>query len=128
MVTFDKNVWEIMKEIGNFERHFNQLEHQYRVLASTWLLAVFSGTGFLFSKGQNIPYWELIIAFLGFAGAMGVTLIWALDLKVYHQLLEAHFVEALKLEQENSWLPQSRANMWKEFCEKKMHHVESLVY
>ena len=116
MESFDENVWNIMKELGNYERHFNQLEYQYRVLASTWLLAVFSGTGFLLSTGGAIPYWEIVVAFIGFAGATGVSLIWALDLKVYHQLLEAHFVEALKLERENSWLPQSRANMWKEFC------------
>jgi hypothetical protein len=34
--TNSEKAWEMYLEVGNGERHFNQLEHQYRLLASTW--------------------------------------------------------------------------------------------
>lgn len=42
-----KQVYEIIKEIGQQERHFNTLNVTYKTLASTWLLAVFGGIGFV---------------------------------------------------------------------------------
>ena len=104
--------WEMIKEVGEFERHFSQLEHQYRILASTWLLVVFVATGFvLTTEFDFLISTELLIASIAFVGAVGITLLWNLDLMVYHRLLDAHFYAGVELEQTNSWLPQTRNDM-----------------
>jgi len=104
--------WEMIKEIGESERHFNQLEHQYRVLASTWLLGVFVAVGFLLTSEFEffIPT-EFLIAIVAFFGAVGITLLWHLDLIVYHQLLASYFHAGLKLENDTCWLPKIRNDM-----------------
>ena len=97
MKDFDEQVWKVMTELGAAERHFNVLQHQYRLMASTWLLAMFGGVGFaLSSERLSVPP-ELIVSVVGLAGALGVTQLWNLDLRVYHQLLDSCFVEGLKL-------------------------------
>jgi|SRR5215217_1291503 len=114
-----ERTWEILKEIGEFERHFNQLEHQYRLLASTWLLGVFVATGFVLSSELSVLFpTEWLITAIGVLGAVGITLIWNLDLMVYHQLLNAHFWAGVELEKRvelekhnHSWLPQIRNDM-----------------
>src|SRR5215203_5304800 len=80
--------WEMIKEIGENERHFNQLVHQYRVLASTWLLGVFVAAGFvLTSELEFVITTEFLIALVTFFSAVGITLLWYLDGMVYDQLL-----------------------------------------
>ena len=94
------------------EHHFNNLQMEYRKLASVWLIAVFSGTGFLISKDfQNEDYKELLISGVGFAGSIGVCLLWHLDLIVYQNLLRGHFLAALRLEKEHKFLPKVRSIM-----------------
>jgi fucose 4-O-acetylase-like acetyltransferase len=111
MENFDEDVWQMVTEFGEYERHFNKLQHNYRALASTWLLAMFAGIGYVLTA-KDLPFIpQPIIAFLGLAGACGMTLLWNLDLRVYHQLLESCFVEGLKLEKKYSWLPQTWLNM-----------------
>src|SRR5207245_7332708 len=41
---------EVYKELGTYERHFNQMQSVCRSLASTWLLATFAGIGYIFEK------------------------------------------------------------------------------
>jgi len=108
-----ERVWKIVTEIGEAERHFNQLQHGYRTLASTWLIATFGAVGFLFSeKGPVFPFDRfLLTAGIGMAGGIGIVLLWALDLLVYHRLLDAYFVEGLKIEKNFAWLPSFRTNM-----------------
>jgi hypothetical protein len=108
---FDEGVMKIVAELGANERHFNTLQHQYRLLASTWLLAVFGGVGFAITHDQLPLQRFLLVALIGLAGAVGITQLWNLDLRVYHQLLDACFVQGLELERENPWLPQLRASM-----------------
>jgi len=108
---FDEQVWKIVLELGVNERHFNQLQHQYRMLASTWLLAMFAGVGFALSHEALGAPRELVVASLGLAAALGVTQLWSLDLRVYHQLLDSCFAEGLRLERLHAWLPQIRAGM-----------------
>jgi hypothetical protein len=109
--------WEIYAEIGAAERHFNQLEHQYRVLASTWLLGTFVAFGYVLIHLPLRPddwvthHRDLVIAGIALSGALGIRLIWILDIRVYHQLLESCFLEGLKLERDNDWLPRIRHNM-----------------
>ena len=111
MEGFDEQVWKIVLELGANERHFNQLQHQYRMLASTWLLAMFGGVGFALSHDSlGVPP-EFLVTVMGLAAALGVTQLWSLDLRVYHQLLDACFAEGLRLERLHAWLPQIRAGM-----------------
>lgn len=112
MSEFDENIWKITQELGANERHFNQLQHQYRVMASGWMLAVFAGVQFVLSNWGKLPFpSEFILTLIGLAGAIGITQLWNLDLRVYHQLLEACFVQGLKLEEQHRWLPKTRTSM-----------------
>jgi hypothetical protein len=111
--TFDR-VWKIAQEIGIQERHFNELQSGYRNLASTWLLATFAGMGFAISNTFHVDVVpEVFVAALAVAGALGITLLWILDLLVYHRLLDACFIEGLILEEQYPWLPPFRGNMMK---------------
>ncbi len=73
---------------------------------------MFAGIQYLLTNWDALPLPSaLLLASIGFAGAVGITQLWNLDLRVYHQLLEANFVEGLKLEAEHPWLPQIRTQM-----------------
>ncbi len=105
-------VWKVVEEIGVQERHFNQLQSMYRNMASAWLAATFAGFGWAFSQsGQTFIDRDLMIAGISAAGAVGICLLWILDLLVYHRLLDACFVEGLTLEKAFPWLPPIRRNM-----------------
>lgn len=111
MSDFDPEVWAMVQEIGTGERHFNNLQHNYRALASTWLLAMLAGTGYVYTEEMlPLPPGTLSL-FLGFASLCGFTLIWLLDLRVYHLLLDAYFAAGLRLEEQHKWLPRIRHNM-----------------
>jgi hypothetical protein len=105
------NIDEINDSISVGERHFNTIQHQYRFLASSWMLALFAAIGYVFTS-VNTPFDKFTITFfLSTVSSIGFTLIWMLDLRVYHQLLEAYFVEGLKLEDQHKDIPQVRNNM-----------------
>jgi hypothetical protein len=108
------DVVEIYSGIREYEQHFNQIQSNYRSLASTWLLATFAGIGFVWSvnyKNDNPFPSSLVVAGIAIAGSIGIFLLWNLDHNVYHGLLDAVFVEGIKLEKEYPWLPQVRNNM-----------------
>ena len=72
---------------------------------------MFGGIGFALSAEHlGIPP-GLTVWVLGLAGAVGITQLWNLDIRVYHQLLDSCFVQGLKLEREHPWLPQVRSGM-----------------
>jgi hypothetical protein len=83
---------EIFKELGTYERHFNQMQNVCRGFASTWLLAVFGGLGYVIAnanKSQGILDWKVIGSMLALSGITGIFLVWILDVLVYHNLLLA---------------------------------------
>ncbi len=108
-----EQLWPAVTEVGAYERHFNEIQAKYRALASTWLLATFGAVGFVLSQDKlDLPMDRLVAAgLLGAAGAIGIVLLWNLDLLVYHRLLDAIFVAALKLEDDYRDLPRLRTNM-----------------
>jgi len=109
--TFDR-IWKIVLEIGEQERHFNDLQARYRNMASVWLLATFSAIGFVISKTISIDVdQEILIAIIAAAGGIGIALLWVVDLLVYHRLLDSCFIEGLILEEQYPWLPPLRNNM-----------------
>jgi hypothetical protein len=105
-------IWRIYCELGEIERHFNNLQSNYRALVSTWLLAAFAGIGFVLSKEltPSIPR-ELFVFGIGVGTSIGIYLLWVLDLLVYHRLLDAAYIEALNLERSYKWLPPYRINI-----------------
>lgn len=105
--------WKYLEEIGKSERHFNNIQAKYRLLASTWLLASFTGIGFVLTNQCTLPKWELILIAITAGGSIGVTLIWVLDILGYHRLLGANFIEGLRIEHDNPYLPQVRHVMLK---------------
>jgi hypothetical protein len=84
--------------ITNSERHFNELETEYRKLASTWLLGALGAIGFIL-QAQNLPIdkWYLVMG-ICWAASVGIYVLYILDLEVYHALLDAFFTEGVKLE------------------------------
>lgn len=106
--------WEVLKELGASERHFNNLETEYRKLASLWLLASFAGIGFMLKESLDmaVPR-ECAVMGIGFAGSIGIFVLWIVDLLVYHQLLDACFEEAKKIEEKYPQLSRSRTGMEK---------------
>jgi hypothetical protein len=105
--------WDILKELGASERHFNNLEAEYRKLASIWLLAGFAGMGFILKENPQmaVPR-EIALLAIGLATSLGIFLLWIVDLLVYHQLLDACFLQAKEIEKKYKHaLPQVRSSM-----------------
>jgi hypothetical protein len=106
-----ENVWKVVTECGEEERHFNQLQSVYRGIASTWLLATFGAVGYLLYDKEGKLAHPGIAGGVCLLGACGIVLLWLLDLKVYYALLEAAFWEGQALEQYCPWLPRIRERM-----------------
>jgi hypothetical protein len=105
---FEK-VWKLYVELNEREQHFNDLQNRYRTLASTWLLATFAGIGFALSSTLAVSFpTDILVAGIAVAGALGIVLIWILDVLVYHQLLLAGYSVGNQLEEIYSWLPPIR--------------------
>lgn len=110
-----EQLMEIYNHIGEEERHFNNLELEYRKLTSHWLLVSLGAIGFVLSKKEVVPIniWALVIG-ICIAAIIGILVIWFLDMRVYHELLHAAFKEGVRLEREfPEFLPQIRNNMVK---------------
>ena len=108
------SLWKLFDFIATEERHFNDIQAKYRLLASGWLLASFAGIGFVVTERLNVqasPY--LLAAGIAAAGALGIQLLWVVDLLVYQRLLDSCFVEGLKLERTLAEMPPFRHNMMK---------------
>lgn len=103
-------VWDIYKALTEECRHFNALESTYRTFASTWLLATFGGIGFIL-KETPTAHPLLLVAGVSAAGALGIHLLWLMDIMVYHRLLTAVFAEQLLLEGRYARLPQTAHGM-----------------
>ena len=107
-----ERAWAILCELRAAEEHFNTIKAQCRTLASTWLLAAFGAMGFLLTQQLAIGLpTEVIVLGVALAASLGLTLLWILDLLVYHRLLDASFLEALKIEARYPSLPQVHHNM-----------------
>ncbi len=107
---FDR-IWAILKSLDEREKHFNDLQARYRTLASTWLLATFAGIGFMFSDKVEPPIpREIVSVMIAVAGAIGISLLWLIDVLIYHDLLIAGYAVGKQLEDLYPWLPPVRSN------------------
>lgn len=123
---------EIYKELGEYERHFNQIQSVYRGLASTWLLGCFGGISFLYSRDFNgkLPVsTEAACAWLAFGGAIGIALLWLLDGGIYHRLLLAVVQVSEELETtESDTFPPLRAAFARMTRKFTVRHAITLFY
>jgi hypothetical protein len=79
--------------------HFNDLQTQYRKLASTWLLAAFAACGYVLKSARELPFDEWYFVFgICMAASAGLAILWILDLEVYQKLLGAFFAQGVYLE------------------------------
>lgn len=108
-----KLVWEAYKSLSDGQNHFNDLENKYRTLAATWMLAYFAGVGFMLTldPAKSVLSRELTIIALSVLHSFGISMLWNIDIRVYHRLLDSLFVEALQMERVHDWLPQVRTKM-----------------
>jgi hypothetical protein len=101
--------FDVIRLITEAEHHFNNLCFKIRTLASTWLLATFAGVGFLLSRDfEFVIGKETIVVLVCWAGALGISVLWILDLQVYQKLLDAWFDARKQLEDKVPDLPNMR--------------------
>lgn len=108
-----KLAWEAYKSLSDGQNHFNDLENKYRTLAATWMLAYFAGVGYMLTidPAKSVVSRELTIIALSVLHSFGISMLWNIDIRVYHRLLDSLFVEALQMERVHEWLPQVRTKM-----------------
>ena len=122
-------VWEVVKTLDEREKHFNDLQAEYRSLASTWLLAAFAGIGFVLSTTltPSVPV-EALVTGIAIAGAIGIALLWVLDVLVYHDLLVVGYVAGQHLERVFPWLPPVRTQFRRQRRLKPVRKYVALFY
>lgn len=108
-----QRVWKLYSQCFKDKNHFNQIQSEYRKLASTWLLAAFGAIGYIMTIDITraravVGAWFdplLAISLVGLLAAIGIAMLWNLDLQVYHRLLQSSFCVGLDLEKRYPWLP-----------------------
>lgn len=104
-------------EIGRMERHILTVQAACRLLASIWLWGSFAGTAYTLIENLNLHISNEMI-FLGvFTTAMlGICILWALDLLVYHRQLVWVMSEGRYMESKYNWLPNLRKFRYAQLC------------
>lgn len=106
----EESLVKLYLAIGETERHFNTIQSNYRLLASTWTLACFTGIGFVLTS-TTLPTTldrELICIGIAFSGSVSVLILWHVDIFVYQRLLSAFYNEGRVMEAMLPWLSQVR--------------------
>jgi hypothetical protein len=95
---------EIYKELGLYERHFNQIQNLFKGLSSTWFLAGFTAIGYLFSTNiSSLPInINLAASLVCLVVCTGILLFWMMDVLVYHKLLLATIETGENFKSKNS--------------------------
>jgi hypothetical protein len=107
-------VWEVMKETYEEERHFNNLETQYRILASQWLLGAFAAIGFVVVSNPTLSFNKLwLVVAIAVISGVGIFQLWRMDITIYQRLLGAVFNEGIELEKKFDFLPKIKTRMKK---------------
>lgn len=94
---------DYLSELGDYERHLNNLQLALRGLASSWLLAAAAGIGTVMLADESnlsgtILTREDLVSSVTMIASVGIVSLWFLDQFVYHRLLNGVFLSALALE------------------------------
>jgi len=104
-------------EIGKMERHILSAQARCRLAASIWLWGAFAGMAYILSENLNLHISnELIFVGINTTALLGICVIWALDLLVYHRQLVWIMSEGRYLESRYSWLPSLRKFRYALLC------------
>lgn len=103
-------IFSVYTRLNQFERHFELISAKYKNMALTWLLAIYAAIGFLFSNETETLIFDHLAAVssICFIGIIGITLIWHLDMNVYHRFWSALFIEEVLMEEKNPFLLRSK--------------------
>lgn len=109
-----KDDWSKIELITNAEHHFNNLCFKIRTLASSWLLATMGGVGFLLSRAITLDLHNTqLIVLLCWVGAIGILVLWVLDMLIYQKMLHVWFDSRKEIEERNADFPKIRHNIKK---------------
>ena len=107
-----ENYWKL----SEMEERFNSSSGSIRALASAWILASLGAIGWLFNS-YEFDSWPmplgLIVVMVSSLSTIGITILWVMDLLVFHRLLQSVFLVGLKMENDDSELPPIRSMMMK---------------
>ena len=96
-------------EIGKMERHLLGMQARCRVVSSVWLWGVFAGMAYVLTENLNLHISnELIFVGINTTALLGICILWALDLQVYHRQLVWVMEEGKYMEGKYNWLPKLR--------------------
>ena len=122
-------VFQILHETYESERHFNELEKDYRILASQWLLASFAGMGFIITSDPHLAFDKLwLVVGICVIASIGIGQLWRMDMIVYHRLLSACFKAGVEFENEIGFIPKIKKRMLDSVPEKDVTHVLFYYY
>ena len=104
-------------EIGEMERHILSMQARCRLFASLWLWGSFAGMAYILTENLNLHIAnELIFLGVNTLALLGICLLWAMDLQVYHRQLVWIMSEGRFLESKYSWLPNLRKFRYALIC------------
>jgi len=96
-------------EIGKMERHILSIQARCRLAASLWLWGSFAGMAYILAENLNLHISnELIFLGINTTALLGICILWALDLQIYHRQLVWVMSEGRFLESKYTWLPKLR--------------------
>ena len=116
-MTSEDSLVKLYIAIGDAERHFNTIQSNYRLLASTWTLACLGGIRFVLTTQQiNIGLERSLICIgIALSGALSILILWLIDIHVYQRLLSEFYNEGRVMEAAMPWLPQVRLQTRRRF-------------
>jgi len=107
-----ERLWDMTKEINENIRYYNEHQTKYRILASQWLIAAMTGIGFLFNADAKLPFSNLVLIILvSLISALGILQLWRIDLVIFQRIIGSFFSAGLKIEEQNSALPQIKTKI-----------------
>lgn len=92
---------KVFQIIKSQEQQFISQLSETRKIASTWLLGTLGGISILLVQKKDellLIDQHLLISLIAAMGALGLCMLWVLDRKVYHRLLNATILEGLAIE------------------------------
>ena len=103
----DSLIYGMYSQLKTHKDHFSNMQNRYRTMSSSWVIAGFIGIGFLLSRHDlDLPFDSLlVIAILSICIAIGISLLWHLDIVLYQKLWLGSVVEMARLEKNHKWLP-----------------------
>jgi hypothetical protein len=128
----EDSILKLYLSIGDAERQLNTIQNQYRLLASTWMIASLGGIGFVL-KSSASDGWAVdlektfVCCLIALSGAVSILMLWLVDIGVYQRLLSQYFNEGMAMEQGEPWLPQMRNQTRREF-KGKLSRIISFYY